>query len=132
MLERIGGTPRLYRWLIVLGAALIASPLALTAGAYGTVASYREWQASLSRTVDSLTTLTRSAEQTGDPALPEYETALASRAAELERSARRLEGAQRSAARLWHVNGRGPLLVAAGAALVLLGLRVRRFEQFGD
>ena len=132
LLDRIGGTPRLYRWLLVLGAAVLASPVLLTASAHGTVASYREWTTSLTEAVDSLRVLTRDAEAAGDPALPEYDAALADQAAELDRAVQRLDRARRRAGELWHLTGRGPLLLAAGAGLLLLGLRLRRFEQYGD
>jgi hypothetical protein len=132
MLDRIGGTPRLYRWLFVLGAVVMASPIVLSVSAYGTVSSYREWTTDLSRSIDSLTSVRGEAEASGDPRLPEYETALAGRTAQLERARSRLDRAQRHAALWWHANGRGPLLLAAGAALVLLGVRLRRFEQYGE
>jgi hypothetical protein len=132
LLDRIGGTPRLYRWLLVLGAAVLASPVLLTASAHGTVASYQEWTTSLTEAVDSLRVLTRDAEAAGDPALPEYDAALADQTAELDRAVHRLDRARQSARQLWHVTGRGPLLLAAGAGLLLLGLRLRRFEQYGD
>ena len=132
LLDRLGGTPRIYRWLLVLGVAILASPVLLTASAHGTVASYQEWTASLTQAVDSLRVLTRDAEAHGDPALPEYDAALADRTAELDRAVHRLDRARRGARQLWRLTGRGPLLLAAGAGLLLLGLRLRRFEQYGD
>ncbi len=132
LLDRIGGTPRLYRWLLVLGAVVLASPFLLTASARGTVASYQEWTTSLTRAVDSLSVLTRDAEAVGDPALPQYDAALADQTAELDRAVQRLDRARRRARDVWHPTGKGPLLLAAGAGLLLLGLRLRRFEHYGD
>lgn len=132
VLDRIGGTPRVYRWLLALSVVLMASPLALTIGAYDAVASSRSWVASVSGAVDSLAALRHTAEETGDPQLPAYEASVAERRIELARARRRLERAQLSAAGLWRITGRGPLLLAAGCALALLGLRLRRFERYAE
>lgn len=132
MLERIGGSPRLYRWLLVLGIVTMASPVPLTISSHGTLASYREWALTVSHTVDSLTVLRNDAETAGDPNLPQYATELADRTAALDRAMRSLDRAQRRAEQLWQLNGLAPLLLATGAGLLLLGLRLRRFEQFGE
>ncbi len=131
-MRRIGGTPRLYRWLLVIGAVLLLTPAVLTYSARSSVTAHREWVDGLQRDVDSLDTRRADADADADPRLAEFERELVRGVDGLNRAQRRLAEAENARDSLWRVNGRGPLLLVAGIALLFLGLRLRRFEQYGE
>lgn len=131
-MRRIGGTPRIYRWLFVIGTVLLLTPAALTYSTASSVAAHREWVDGLHREVDSLDARRTHAEDDADPRLGEYERNLARRADELKKAQEQLARTEHAQDSLWRGSGRGPLLLVAGIALVVLGLRLRRFEQYGE
>jgi hypothetical protein len=131
-MRRVGGTPRLYRWLLIIGTVALLAPAMLTYSAASTVAARRERVDGLQQQVDSLDTRRADAEADDDPRLAEYERDLARSTGALERAQQQLTRAQRAQDSLWRLDGRGPVLLFAAILLLLLGYRLRRFEQFGE
>ncbi len=121
--------PRLHRWLVLIGLVMIASPFVLTIVSNSSLRSNGDWATGLQQRVDSLRELSDGG-TSPDSAVISMQLSAAERG--LERARYQVARAEGRLERMWRWNGQGPLLLVAGALLVLMGYRIFRFQQFGD
>lgn len=130
MLLRFVGSPRLYTWLLVIGALLAVTPLPIALLTRSKAAYHEAQVRQAERRIEWLRSALRDAVASADSGALEMELALVTEGAVAAR--RRLERQRRRLDTMWRPSGGGPLLVVIGALIAFLGYRLRRFELFGE
>lgn len=130
MLLRFVGSPRLYRWLLVMGTLVAVTPLPISL-LTRSKATYHEAQVrQAEQRIERLRSAIRDAVTSADSGALEIEVALVTESAAVAQ--RRLDRQVRRLATMWRPTGGGPVLIVVGALIAYLGFRLRRFELFGE
>lgn len=130
MLLRVVGSPRLYTWLLVIGAVVAVTPLPIGM-LTGSKASYHEAQVrQAEQRMEQLRSALQDASTSADSGALEMELTLVTESAAVAQ--RRLDRQTRRLETMWRLNGSGPLLIMVGLLIAYLGFRLRRFELYGE
>ena len=120
----------LARWLVALGIVTVLSGGGYTFLVKGSVHNQGEITESLTDRLEFLEAALDNAIAAKDSVaiVEEVERTKDS----LARAHRRLDRRLAELESMWHLNGRGPMLIVAGLVLVGIGVRLRRFEAYGE
>jgi len=120
----------LARWLVALGVVTIFSGGGYTFIVKGSVHNQGEITERLADRLEFLETALDNAIAAKDSVAIAEEVERTKNS--LARAHRRLDRRQAELEGMWHLNGRGPMLIVAGLVLVGIGVRLRRFEAYGE
>ena len=130
MLLRFVGSPRLYTWLLVIGAIVAITPFAIGMLTRSKATYHRAQVRQDELRIEQLRSALQDAVTSADSGALEMEIALVTESVAVAQ--RRLDRQMRRLETMWRVNGSGPLLIMVGLLISYLGFRLRRFELFGD
>ncbi len=121
---------RLARWIIGLGVIVLLSAFGYPLLVSGARESQEEITADLAERLEFLEGILDDAITPEDSAAIVVEVDLTKEA--LGRAHRRLDRRRNEYAGIWRWNGRGPMLIAAGLLFLGIGIRLRKFVQYGE
>jgi hypothetical protein len=130
MLLRFVGSPRLYTWLLVIGAVVAITPLPMGLLTRSKATYHAAQVRQAEQRIDWLRSAMRDAVTSADSGALEMELTLVTESAAVAQ--RRLDRQVRRLGTMWRPNGSGPLLVVVGGLIAYLGYRLRRFELYGE
>ena len=120
---------RLARWIIALGIVVILSAFGYPFIVGGAMESQQEITDGLADRLQFLEGIL------DDAITPEDSVAIAAEVDRtkdaLARAHRRLERRRKEHDGFWRWSGRGPMLIVAGLLFITIGIRLRRFVQYG-
>ncbi len=129
-MARVPPLARLSRWLIALGLIVCLSALAYPFLIRNAADAQREIVADLQNRLallEGIHTDVRTAKDSANVGAEIQSTQVA-----LARVERRLRRRQDELRGVWRLNGRAPMLLFAGLLFVGIGVRLRRFVQYGE
>lgn len=129
-MARVPPLTRLARWLIVLGLLVALSAFAYPFLVRNAVDAQREIAADLHERLRLLESIRDDMRTAKDSTTIDVE--IASTQAALARVEQRMQRRQNELGSLWRLNGRGPMLLAAGLLFIGIGVRLHRFVQYGE
>ena len=121
---------RLARWVITLGLGVILSAFGYPYVVGGALESQTEITVRLADRLEFLEGILDDAITPADSVAIAAEVDRTKDA--LARAHRRLERRRREHEGIWRWNGRGPMLIVAGLLFLAIGIRLRRFVQYGE
>ena len=121
---------RLARWIIGLGIVVALSAFGYPLLVSGAMESQEEITESLAERLEFLEGILDDAITPEDSAAIAVEVEQTKEA--LARAHRRLDRRRSEYEGIWRWNGRGPMLIAAGLLFLGIGIRLRKFVQFGE